>query len=71
MIDYNLNRIESKFVFLGLFQHVQVHMWIFVTGESNVANLTRLLSFHECLHRAAVCKNPIHILKSKDLVMLK
>src|SRR5262249_46640975 len=46
---HHVNRHLSRVPRVVLSQHFQMNTWIFVAGETDVADLPRLLSFESCL----------------------
>ena len=69
-VQRHLRGVETKTVFVGHFQHTQMHTGIFVAGEAHEAYLSGFLGFLHGFHRATFGEKPIGIFEADILVKL-
>src|ERR1022692_1342246 len=69
-VQRHLHRVEAEAVLGSYFQHIQMNVRIFVTGESDVANLARFLGLQNGFHGSALRKYAIGIIEANDFMML-
>src|SRR6202041_2724298 len=62
-IQRHLDGIESKALILGLREHIEVNVRIFVTRKTDVANLSGLTRFEKRLHGAILRENLVRVVK--------
>src|ERR1700683_4818784 len=70
-VDRHLHGVEMKSVLVGSLKHSQVHAWILVTREANVADFARLLCFLNSFYGPALCENKIRSVQANYLMELQ
>src|SRR5258706_4228560 len=69
-VERHLDGSELEAVFLRYFQHVQVDLRVFVSGEAYVADFASLLRFDQRCVGALPIENPMRIFESDNLMVL-
>jgi len=69
-IDGHLNRVEVEAVFLRGLEHAEVDGWVFVAGESDVADFAGLSRCYGGFDRSAGCEDAVGVFHADDLVEL-
>jgi hypothetical protein len=69
-IEWHLSRVEFEPVFVGNFQHVQMHARVFMAREPDIPNLAGITCAHECGICSLIIKDAMRIFIPEDFMML-
>src|SRR6266850_7324399 len=70
-VERHLDGIEMKLMRGSGFEHVQVHRGVFVTGETNEADLAGFFRFEDAFHSATGSEDALRVGHSNDFVELE
>ena len=70
-VERHLDRIEMKPMVRSDLQHPEVHDWIFVHSESDMADLASFPGFENRFLSASVGEDSIRIVQPDDFMMLQ
>src|SRR6185369_15101185 len=68
-VQRHLHGVEPEAVPRGNFQHVEMNSWILMTGESNEAEFSSLLRFHQRSIRTFGIEYSMRIFESENFVV--
>ena len=71
IFDLDLHCVEVETMLLRYIEHIEMNLWIFVTGEANETYLPRLSGSDDRFHRAPFIEDSIRVLETDDFVMLE